>query len=137
MQGYNLIAVFDPACETWLMCRRKKDPYLGLSNLVGGKIEPGEDGYEAAYRELFEETGISRQQITIRHLMDFSYPLDDCWVEVYVGRLREMVDVTGDENDLYWSDLTPNFFDSSRYAGEGNIGHILEHILLKKEQLLG
>ena len=118
------------------MCRRKKEPYLGLSNLVGGKIEPGENGYDAAYRELYEETGISREQITIRHLMDFSYPLDDCWVEVYVGRLHETVEVVGDENDLYWSGLNHNFFDSKQYAGEGNIGHILEHIELKKDLLL-
>lgn len=137
MQGYNLIAVFAPDCKSWLMCRRKKEPYLGLSNLVGGKIEENEDGFDAAYRELFEETGITREQITIRHLMDFSYPLDDCWVEVYVGRLHEMQAVTGDENDLYWSDLDHNFFDSKQYAGEGNIGHILEHIELKKELLLG
>ena len=136
MQGYNLIAVFAPDCESWLMCRRKKEPYLGLSNLVGGKIEPNENGYGAAYRELFEETGIARELLHIQHLMDFSYPLDDCWVEVYVGRLREMVEVCGDENDLYWSDLCHNFFDSNQYAGEGNIGHILEHIELKKDLLL-
>ena len=136
MQGYNLIAVFAPDCCSWLMCRRKKEPYLGLSNLVGGKIEPDENGLDAAYRELFEETGIAQEQITICHLMDFSYPLDDCWVEVYVGRLHEMVEVVGDENDLYWSDLNHNFFDSKQYAGEGNIGHILEHIELKKDMLL-
>ena len=136
MQGYNLIAVFAPDCESWLMCRRKKEPYLGLSNLVGGKIEPEEDGLSAAYRELFEETGITKENITIHHLMDFSYPLDDCWVEVYVGRLQEMMEVAGDENDLYWSDLNCNFFDSKQYAGEGNIGHILEHIELKKDLLL-
>ena len=136
MQGYNLIAVFAPDCSSWLMCRRKKEPYLGLSNLEGGKIEPGENGIDAAYRELYEETGISHEQITIRHLMDFSYPLDDCWVEVYVGRLHETVEVAGDENDLYWSGLDHNFFDSKQYAGEGNIGHILEHIELKKDLLL-
>ena len=136
MQGYNLIAVFDPSGERWLMCRRSKEPYLGLSNLVGGKIEPGEDGMRAAYRELREETGIDNNEIMLTHLMDFTYPLDDCWVEVYVGRLRQDKPVYGDENELYWSALDCNFFDSSRYAGEGNIGHILEHIMLKREQLL-
>ena len=136
MQGYNLVAVFSKNADKWLMCRRRKEPYLGLSNLVGGKIEPGEDSLVAAYRELWEETGITREDITLRHLMDFSYPLDDCYVEVYVGRLRRSVAVRGEENELYWSDLNRNFFDSSQYAGEGNIGHILEHIQLKREQLL-
>jgi len=137
MQGYNLIAVFDESGENWLLCRRLKEPYLGLDNLVGGHLEPGENSEDAAYRELWEETGISRQDIRLTHLMDFSYPLDDCWVEVYVGRLHGPFQVHGDENRLFWSDLDHNFFDSSLYAGEGNIGHILEHILLKKELLLG
>ena len=60
MQGYNLIAVYNQTADRLLMCKRKKDPYKGLSNLVGGKIESGEDGVTAAYRELWEETGISR-----------------------------------------------------------------------------
>lgn len=136
MQGYNLIAVFHKDTDKWLMCRRKKEPYKGLSNLVGGKIEPGEDGMDAAYRELEEETSIKREDINLTHLMDFSYPLDDCYVEVYVGRLKREVEVSGDENTLYWSGFEHNFFDSSRYAGEGNIGHILEHIELKKMSLL-
>ncbi|MBO6055238.1 MAG: NUDIX domain-containing protein [Oscillospiraceae bacterium] len=136
MQGYNLIAVFDPDGGKILMCHRRKEPYLGLDNLVGGKIEPGEASMAAAYRELREETGIREDQIRLTRLMDFVYPLDDCWVEVYVGRLKQMCPVEGDENDLFWSDLNHNFFDSSKYAGEGNIGHILEHIMLKKELLL-
>lgn len=136
MQGYNLIAVFSPDCSRLLMCRRRKEPYLGLSNLVGGKIEPGEPGLDAAYRELWEETSIRREKIPLMHLMDFHYPLDDCWVEVYVGRLQEQTPVSGEENELYWSSLDRNFFDSSCYAGEGNLGHILEHIALKRELLL-
>ena len=103
---------------------------------AGGAALKGESPAQCIRRELFEETGISWNQITIHHLMDFSYPLDDCWVEVYVGRLHETVEVVGDENDLYWSDLNHNFFDSKQYAGEGNLGHILEHIELKKDILL-
>lgn len=136
MQGYNLIAVFNEAEDSWLMCRRRKDPYKGLSNLVGGKIEENEDGLDAAYRELEEETAITRKDILLTHLMDFTYPLDNCYVEVYVGRLNKAVAVSGDENELYWSSLEHNFFDSGLYAGEGNIGHIMEHINLAKDRVL-
>ena len=134
-QGYNLIVVFSADRSQLLMCRRLKEPYLGLSNFVGGKIEAGEDGYDAAYRELWEETALTREHIRLTHLMDFSYPLDPCWVEVYVGRLQAEVPVHGDENKLYWSDLAHDFFDMKRYAGEGNIGHILEHVKLHPELL--
>ena len=68
-----------------LMCRRLKEPYMGLYNFVGGKIEKGEDGIDAAYRELWEETAVTRDDIVLTHLMDFTYHIDECYVEVYAG----------------------------------------------------
>ena len=68
MQGYNCIMVFHPEGDRLLFCLRTTDPYLGKYNLVGGKIEPGEDGFAAAYRELYEETGIGRQDIVLSHM---------------------------------------------------------------------
>lgn len=137
MQGYNCIAVFDQDADRWLMCLREKDPYKGLLNLVGGKIEDGEEHLAAAYRELEEETAITAEDIKLVHLMDFNYPLDDCYVEVYVGRLDKPFKARGDENKLIWTDLRRDFFDMKHYAGEGNIGHMLEHIKIHSEQLLG
>ena len=137
MQGYNVIMVFNRVADRWLMCRRLRDPYKGLSNLVGGKIEPGEDGLSAAYRELYEETHIGRGDIELKHLMDFTYYFQDCYVEVYIGRLGGEVEVRGDENELYWSGFDHNFFDMSLYAGEGNIGHMLEQVWMYRDQLLG
>ena len=58
MQGYNIIVVFNESADKILMCKRIKNPYKGLSNFVGGKIEKGENGFDAAYRELEEETTI-------------------------------------------------------------------------------
>ncbi len=66
MQGYNCIMVYSNDRSRLLFCKRKKDPYKGLYNLVGGKIEPGEEGED--------------------------------------------------------------FFDLDRFAGEGNIGHMAEHV---------
>ena len=37
---------------------------------------------------------------------------------------------------MYWSELDKNFFDSSQYAGYGNIGHIMELIWLYKDKQL-
>lgn len=138
MQGYNCIAVYSPDASRLLMCRRLKEPYKGLLNLVGGKIEPGEQGLDAAYRELYEETAVTREDISLTHLMDFTYYVaEQCVVEVYVGRLRRPMEVRGSENTLLWIPLDRDFFDSRFFAGEGNIGHILEIINQTKEQLLG
>lgn len=136
MQGYNLIVVFNESADKMLMCRRRKNPYKGLSNFVGGKIEENELGIDAAYRELEEETAIGRDDIILSHLMNFSYPLDSCYVEVYVGKLNKAVEVCGDENELYWSALDKNFFDVCKYAGEGNIGHIMMHVEMHLDELL-
>lgn len=135
MQGYNVIIVFNCDKSRLLMCKRKKNPYKGLSNFVGGKIESNENGEAAAYRELFEETGISSENINLKHLMDFTYYFQNCYVEVYVGKLNQMVAVNGNENELYWSDLSCDFFDMSLFAGEGNIGHMLEHVKMCENEL--
>ncbi|MCC5801818.1 NUDIX hydrolase [Rossellomorea vietnamensis] len=135
MQGYNVLMVYNKDMDKLLMCERLKNPYKGLSNLVGGKIENGEAGIDAAYRELLEETNISNKDIILHHLMDFKYYLQNYYVEVYVGRLKRDVPVTGDENILYWSDLDNDFFDMSLYAGEGNIGHMIEQVNYVKDRL--
>ena len=135
MQGYNVLMIYSKDMDKLLMCKRSKNPYKGLSNLVGGKIEHGETGIEAAYRELFEETGISEEAIILHHLMDFKYYYQDCYVEVYVGKLKYDVVVSGDENELYWSDLNKDFFDMSLFAGEGNIGHMIEQVKMSKDKI--
>lgn len=128
MKGYNLIAVFNQTEDKWLMCRRRKNPYKGLANLVGGKIEPNENRMEAAYRELQEETSITKNDIVLSHLMDFTYYKENCFIEVYVGKLNKEIEVFGDENELFWSDLDKDFSDESKYAGNGNIDHIMRLI---------
>ncbi len=137
MRGYNVVAVFSPDKSKMLMCKRANDPYKGLYNMVGGKIEQGEDGYDAAYRELFEETGIKRGDIRLVHLMDFSYPLDNCYVEVYAGRLIHKTELREEKNPLLWMSAGENYFDMSRFAGEGNIGHIMEHVKLHDIEIFG
>lgn len=136
MQGYNIIVVFDELADHLLLCRRRKNPYKGLSNFVGGKIEENENGIDAAYRELEEETSITRNDIALSHLMDFTYYYENCYLEVYVGKLNKPVTVCGDENELYWSTLDQDFFDLSQYAGGGNMGHVLQQIKVFQKELL-
>ena len=38
MKGYNLIVVLNENADRMLLCNRRKNPYKGLSNFVGGKI---------------------------------------------------------------------------------------------------
>ena len=125
MTGLNVCAVFSPDRSKLLMCLRRRDPYKGKYNMPGGHIEPGEEPLEAAYRELWEETSITRDDVELEHFMDFVYHRHDMRIEVYSGVLKHEVEVHGAENDLYWISLNENFFDVTKFAGDGNIGHIL------------
>ena len=128
MKIMNVIVVYDHARQKILMCRRRKAPYKGKLNFVGGKLEPGESSEDAAYRELWEETSISREDIRLVHLMDMVYYTYHMTIEVYTGRLNHEMPVFGEENDLLWLNAGENFEDMNRFAGEGNIAHIIEII---------
>ena len=73
MKKLNLIVVFNANMTKGLFCIRSKEPYKGLYNFVCGKVEAGETNEEAAYRELFEETGISNKDIELDYFMDLNY----------------------------------------------------------------
>ena len=126
---YNILMVFSADEAQVLMCLRRKPPYLGMLNFPGGKIEAGECSEAAAYRELWEETAIPRDALTFTHIMDLTYPMeDDNLCEVWVGRLRRDIAVHGDENKLVWVDADSDFSDVSRYAGAGNIYHMMQYV---------
>ncbi len=128
MQGYNCIMVFNTDQSKLLFCKRAKNPYKGKFNLVGGKIETDEDGFLAAYRELYEETGIKSEDITLHHMMNFTYFNQNCYVEVYAGVLNGQIVLIEEANPLVWLDITEDFFDLNKFAGEGNIGHMVVQV---------
>ena len=128
MKKYNVIVVFDKDLNKTLMCKRTKEPYMGMYNLVGGKIEKDNDGLNEAYRELYEETNISMEDISLVHFMNIEYISFGKSIEVYYGILNKDVELVEEVNKLEWVDIEDNFFDITRYAGEGNIGHIIEEI---------
>ena len=136
MKKLNVIIVFNNKEDKILMCKRTKEPYKGKLNLVGGKVEKGEDELQAAYRELEEETGISKNDIILTNLMNFDYKLQDMELEVYVGKLNKEVKLVEEINKLFWIDKNDNFFDVEKYAGEGNIGHMLKHVEIYKDEVL-
>lgn len=130
MKRMNVIAVFNKDLTKTLMCKRKKEPYKNLYNFVGGKIEK-DNSVEEAYRELKEETNIAKKDIDIVHLMDIFYYKADIELEIYYGVLKNKVNLIEEVNKLKWIDMKENFFDYNKFAGEGNIGHIM--IQIKKD----
>lgn len=128
MKQYNGIVIFNKDMSETLMCKRTKEPYMGMYNFVGGKIEKANDGLNEAYRELKEETNISKSDVELIHFMNIEYISLKKSLEIYYGILNKEVELVEEVNKLEWVDINDNFFDLTKYAGEGNVGHILEEI---------
>lgn len=131
MKKYNVIVIFNKEINKTLMCKRTKEPYIGMYNLVGGKIEKENDDLNEAYRELVEETNISKNDVELKHFMNIEYVSFNKSLEVYYGTLNKEVELVEEVNKLEWVDINDNFFDMTKYAGEGNIGHIIEEIKIE------
>ena len=136
MKKMNVIVIFNKNLNKTLMCKRTKEPYIGMYNLVGGKIEKENDGLNEAYRELEEETNITKDDIELIYFMNLSYIKWNKELEVYYGILNKDVTLIEEVNKLEWVDINDNFFDMNKYAGEGNIGHIIEEIKIDMDKAL-
>lgn len=135
MRKVNIILVFNREEDKILMCKRKKDPFKGKLNFVGGKVEPNEDELHAAYRELEEETGITKDDITLTNLMNFEYKISGTELEAYAGKLNKDVRLKEELNSLYWISKDEDFNNLNKFAGEGNILHMLKQVEIFKDKL--
>ena len=100
----------------------------------GGSMELGETFEDVAIRELQEETGITNKDIVLTNIMNFQYKVSDMELEVYAGKLNKDVKLIEEINKLYWMDKKENFFDIDKFAGEGNIGHMVQQVEIYKNK---
>ena len=132
MRKLNLIVVFNKNLDQSLFCIRAKDPYKGLYNFVGGKVEDGESNDDAAYRELFEETGISKEDIELDHFMYINYFKYENNIQVYYGVMKHHVNLVEEKNKLEWIKLNEaDLLNNDKFAGNYNIPHIIRQIKMQ------
>lgn len=124
MNRVNLIVVLNKSCDKVLMCHRTTDPYKGQYNFVGGKVEKDESISDAGYRELYEETNISRDDIELYHMMNYQYLFDNLEMNIFYGVLNKEVELISEKHPLHWFDVHENFMDV-KFAGDGNTHHML------------
>ena len=104
-----------------------KEIYNGYSGKLDEEAGDKDIG-DTAIRELNEETNITSEDISLIHFMNIEYVVFDKLIEVYYGILNKAVNLIEEVNKLEWVSINDNFFDMNKYAGEGNIGHIIEEI---------
>ncbi len=69
--------------------------------------------------------------------MNFQYEMSDMELELYVGKLNKEKEVIEEINKLYWFDKNEDFFNVEKFAGEGNIGHMVKQVEIYKDKLFG
>jgi 8-oxo-dGTP diphosphatase len=74
-----------------LLMKRKKEPYMGMYAIPGGKLEEGESYLEGAKRELFEETGL--KNIELKAIGE--YDCDGVHSTAFVGLVNSEVKLMG------------------------------------------
>ena len=67
--------------------------------------------------------------------MNMEYKLKDIELQIFAGKLNKDVEVIEEVNKLYWLSKNENYFDVTKFAGEGNIGHMIEQVNLNKDIL--
>ena len=99
---YTLTILFNQDMTQVLMCKNLK---MKMVNFIGGVIKPLEDFMDASYRELEEETGITRDDVKLNFLQTETHVLADNNVaSLYItyGVLNKDIDVVTEKNPLIW-----------------------------------
>lgn len=115
---YTLTLVFNKDKSKVLMCKHKKFNHY---NFIGGKLLPNEGELAGSYRELFEETGISKEDVTLQFVRcERIVTYDKIWsMYVTTGVLEKDVVLIPEANPLEWVDVDDTEVFLSAY-GDGN-----------------
>lgn len=92
--------------DAFLLLHRNKPPHQGKYVPVGGKVEPYEDPYSAAQRELTEETGLQLNQLQYCGVLIETSPTPYNWqCNIYLADIDDIIPPYCDEGTLEWIDF--------------------------------
>ena len=130
--NYTLTLIFSPDKSKVLMEKHKKQ---GALNFVGGHIEADEDEMEASYRELYEETGIRKDDVDLIFVQTehctASFASPEWRLYIAAGILKDDITLKEEKNELVW--IPVDRVDVFLYStfGEGNC-----YVFLKRAQIV-
>ena len=79
-------------------------------------------------KKVFEETGISKNDIELDHFMDLNYFKYENNLQVYYGILKHDVNLVEEKNKLEWVELNQELLNNNKFGGNYNIPHIITQI---------
>lgn len=99
---YTVTIILDKEMDNVLVCSHQK---LQQFMYIGGKVEEFEHPMEASYRELFEETGITKDDVELKFLQQevTTYADGSVWnLYITYGVLNKDVELIEEKNPLMW-----------------------------------
>jgi len=118
----TLSIIFDKDIQHVLMRLHHKQ---GMYNYIGGHVAHGESEQDASYRELEEETGITRDDVELQFVRREAVSRNNClpgnntWsLYITTGVLNKEVSLSEECNKLVWVSLTD--LDRILYNSFGN-----------------
>lgn len=133
---FTLTLVFNKETSKVLMCYHNKQ---NIHNFIGGKVNDCECPIAASYRELEEETGITKDDIKLEFLQQENCATwqGNCWsMYIMVGVLNKDVDLKEEENGLYWVEVhDEEFLQASGFEGDCWVYMNRAKIMLKEKGL--
>lgn len=135
MKRYVVILLFNVDMSKILLIKRKKNPYLGLYNGIGGKIEENESVFECCLRETIEEINV--KLFNPKLLVTYIYPESNGLHKNSNIELNVMYDIIKEskieENEEGTFEWLPVEFvldtNNKLIAGYGNVGIFVREIL--------
>ena len=90
LRAYRFTVIFARYKDKWLYCRAKERDSF---ETAGGRIEPGETPLEGAKRELYEETGAVKYDIT--PAFDYTVHVQTGYSngQVFIAQIQELCDI--------------------------------------------
>ncbi len=126
--------------EKILMINRKKKPWMGCWNGLGGKIIQGEDPMMSLIRELKEETGLTIEPSQIKdggYLTWNTFDANGQGLYLYLIEMRKedilSTPIKTDEGILDWKHIDW-IIDSSNFGVAHNIKHFLPTLLSSSDR---
>jgi 8-oxo-dGTP diphosphatase len=89
--------------QQYLLLERLKAPNAGMYTPVGGKIDPFETPDQAAIREVFEETGLTVNEVHFCGILTETSPTNYNWVSyVFKAAIHWQPAPACNEGTLHW-----------------------------------
>lgn len=134
VQKYTLVSLMTPIGVVAI--NRRKKPFRGMWNLIGGKVEPGETNLAGAARETYEEAGVRLPEYRFTDLGVLDWFVDDELVGLiylYTAKIGDELGLPRNTREGILAALDPEWLSAPNNMGAvPDVREVLPHMMTGK-----